>query len=64
LEVSLELDEDGFSGEGEMALFGTVFDEFLSQYVSLNSFSRLVIRGAKYGGVYEWPPRVGKRIVI
>jgi type VI secretion system protein ImpG len=64
VEVSLELNEDGFGGEGEMALFGIVFNEFLSQYVSLNSFSRLVIRGANYGGVFEWPPRVGKRTVL
>jgi type VI secretion system protein ImpG len=64
LDVSLDLAEENFGGEGDLALFGTVFDEFLSQYVSLNSFSQLTIKGTSFGEVHAWPPRVGKRILL
>jgi len=64
MDVNLELDEDGFGGEGNLVLFGAIFDEFLSQYMTLNSFSQLTLRGTRYGGVFSWPPRIGRRILL
>ena len=64
LRVTLELDEEKLGGEGGVFLFGTLFNEFLAQYVTLNAFSQLTVQGAKYGEVHEWPPRLGKRSIL
>ena len=64
MEVELVLDEGKFGGEGEVYLFGAVLNEFLAHYVTLNSFSRLVVRGKKYGEVHKWPPRAGSRAIL
>jgi type VI secretion system protein ImpG len=62
--VEIELNEEGFSGEGDMFLFGSLLNEFFSLYVSLNSFSKLTVRGAKFAEVYTWPPKAGGRITL
>ncbi|MBE7490531.1 MAG: type VI secretion system baseplate subunit TssF [Planctomycetes bacterium] len=64
LEVELVLDEDLLGGEGEVFLFGSVLDAFFAQYVSLNSFSRLQVRGAKLAEVYAWPARIGLQAIL
>ncbi|MCA8914877.1 MAG: type VI secretion system baseplate subunit TssF [Planctomycetes bacterium] len=64
LDVELTVDEDLLNGEGETYLFGTILNEFFAQYVSLNSFSRLSVKGAKRGEVFEWPARIGKRAIL
>jgi type VI secretion system protein ImpG len=62
--VTVEINEDGFSGEGDVFLFGTLLHEFFSLYASLNSFSQLTVRGTKFGEVYTWPPKAGGRITL
>lgn len=62
--VTVELDEENFSGEGEVYLFSAVLNEFLALYVSLNSFSQLTVKGVRYGEVHQWPPRIGRRSVL
>ena len=64
LDVELTIDEELLGGEGETYLFGSVLNEFFAQYVSLNSFSRLTLKGAKRGEVFEWPARIGKRAIL
>ncbi|MGE3852431.1 MAG: type VI secretion system baseplate subunit TssF [Planctomycetota bacterium] len=64
INVALALSEDNFGSEGELYLFGTVMNEFLSQYVSLNSFSSLTVRGTRFGEVHKWPPRLGRRNIL
>ncbi len=64
LSVEVDLDEDNFGGEGEAYLFGALLDEFLSQYVSLNAFCRLTVKGVKYGEIHAWPTRTGDRIIL
>jgi len=64
LEIFLGLDEGLFGGEGQIALFGTILNRFFSQYVTLNSFSHLVVKGLNYGGIYSWSPRIGNRIIL
>lgn len=61
--LTVELDEDSFSGEGEMYLFASVLNEFLSLYVTLNAFSQLTVKGVKFGEIHQWLPRIGTRIV-
>jgi type VI secretion system protein ImpG len=64
LSVELEVDEDNLGGEGETFLFGSVLNEFFAQYVSLNAFARLSVKGARYGEVHAWPTRAGGRILL
>ena len=64
LHVEVDLDEDGFGGEGEAYLFGAILDEFLSQYVTLNAFCRLTVRGLKTGEIHPWPMRTGARAAL
>lgn len=64
LTVEVDLDEENFGGEGEAYLFGAILDEFFSQYVSLNAFCRLRVKGLKYGEIHDWPTRTGDRIIL
>lgn len=62
--AELELDENGFSGEGEMYLFASILNEMFASYVSLNSFTQLRVRGTNTNVVYEWEPKSGNRTLI
>ena len=64
LSVEVDLDEENFGSEGEAYLFGAILDEFFSQYVSLNAFVRLIVKGVKYGEIHAWPTRTGDRIIL
>lgn len=63
--VSIELDlvENNFSGEGDMYLFSTILNELFALYTSINSFSKLTVRGVKQGEVYQWAPKLGNQIL-
>jgi type VI secretion system protein ImpG len=58
------LKESHFEGDGDMFLFASILNEFLALYVSLNSFSRLIVTGIEKGETFEWPMRIGQRIVL
>jgi type VI secretion system protein ImpG len=60
----IALRESHFNSDGDMFLFGSILDEFLSLYVTLNSFSRLIVRGVDKGDIYKWPPRIGRQIIL
>lgn len=62
--VDLELQEDNFSSEGEMYLFASVLNRFLNLYVTMNSFTRLRVKGARQGEIYEWPPMLGQQVLL
>jgi type VI secretion system protein ImpG len=62
--TEMELDEGGFSGEGEMYLFASILSEMFASYVSLNSFSQLSVTGAGTKAVYQWPPKSGTLLLI
>jgi type VI secretion system protein ImpG len=62
--IGVDLDEDNFGGEGEAYLFGSVLNEFFAQYVTLNAFCRLTVKGLKYGEIHQWPTRIGERIIL
>jgi type VI secretion system protein ImpG len=64
LALEVDLDEENFGSEGEAYLFGAILDEFFSQYVSLNAFCRLTVKGLKYGEIHSWPTRTGDRIIL
>lgn len=62
--ADIELDEGGFSGEGEMYLFASILNEMLSAYVSLNSFTQLTVTGTNTRVVYKWEPKSGNQYLI
>jgi type VI secretion system protein ImpG len=64
IKTVLGLKESNFNSEGDMFLFASILNEFLALYVSLNSFSRLVVKGVEEGETYEWPIRIGRRIIL
>lgn len=62
--ITVDVDPTGFDGEGDLVLFGNLLDAFFAQYVSLNAFSRLTIRGIGGGEDRRWPARLGRRRLI
>jgi type VI secretion system protein ImpG len=60
----IEMDENGFAGEGEMYLFASILNEMFASYVSLNSFTMLRVRGTNTNVIYEWEPKSGNRTLI
>lgn len=64
IQVTVTLDEQKFVGAG-LFLFASVLDCFLGQYVSVNSFSQLVVRTVQRKEILKkWPPRSGNRILV
>ena len=62
--VEIEFDEDKYVGTG-LFLFTSILERFLGQYVSVNSFSQLVVRTIQKSEVLkEWPPRSGNRVLL
>ncbi len=64
ISVELDVNEDNLGSEGEAYLFGSLLNEFFSQYVTLNGFSRLTLKAVKRGEVYTWPARIGRRTIL
>jgi type VI secretion system protein ImpG len=64
LEVVLVFNEDKYVGSS-VYLFASVLERFFAQYVSINSFTRLVIKCIQRTKVIKaWPPRNGDRILL
>ncbi|MFO0983706.1 MAG: type VI secretion system baseplate subunit TssF [Planctomycetota bacterium] len=57
--IALELDEAGFSGEGDLYVFAAVLNEFFASYVTVNAFSQLTVTGSRYKEVHAWPLKLG-----
>lgn len=64
IEIELTLNEDKFVGSS-VYLFASVLERFFAQYVSINSFTRLVVNSIQRQRVIKaWPPRNGERILL
>jgi type VI secretion system protein ImpG len=65
IEFKIEVDETQFeNGEGDIHLFGTVLRQFLSQYVTINSFVILTIIEIGTNKQYTWRPNLGKILPV
>lgn len=60
LELTLTFNESAFEGSG-VFLLGAVLENFLSHYVSINSFTETVVKTAERGEIARWPTRLGRR---
>ncbi len=63
-ELRLSLRQDHFAGPGDMYLFGSILDNFLAGYASMNCFTRLSVRDTITGERYQWQPRIGDTPLI
>jgi type VI secretion system protein ImpG len=63
-EIELDLRQDHFAGPGDLFLFGSVLDQFFSLYASMNTYTRLSVKEALKGEVYQWPARIGDHPLI
>ncbi len=63
-EITLTFDEKQYVGSSSI-LLASVLNYFFALYVSLNSFSQVVIKSYQKEGVWKrWPPMTGEKIVI
>jgi type VI secretion system protein ImpG len=63
MRLEMELDESHFAGGAY--LFSAVLDRFFGLYVSMNSFSQLVVRtNIRKEVLEEWPPRAGTQTLL
>lgn len=60
-EIRLTVRQDHFAGLGDLLVFGSIMDRFLSEYSSMNTFTRLEIKEIVSGETYVWPERIGDR---
>ena len=59
LAVTLHFDDAAFEGASAF-LLGAVLAQFLSQYVSINSFAETVVATLARGSIMRWPERSGR----
>lgn len=63
LELSLECDEAAFTGSG-VFLLASVLERFFAKYVSINSFTEMVLKTVQRGEIMRWPPTTGQRHLL
>lgn len=63
-EINLQLDRQGFTGKGDMFLFGSVLDLFLSNYAAINAYTRLTVEDTLHKERFTWPIRLGDRQLL
>lgn len=64
VEVTLVMNEEKFVGSS-LYLFASVLERFLAHYVSINSFTRLVVKSIqRRQEIKAWPPSNGERILL
>ena len=60
LEIKLTLDEELFEGVG-VFLLAAVLEQFFAKYVSINSFTEMVLHTKQRQEILRWPTRIGRR---
>ncbi len=63
-QLLLKADGSSFASYGDLYLFGTILDRFLASYSSINSFTRCKLEDQHTGETYQWPIRIGDRLLL
>ncbi len=63
LEITLNFDEAAFVGASSF-LLSAVLEQFFCKYVSINSFTQLVVKTRERGEIMRWPVRSGSRATL
>jgi type VI secretion system protein ImpG len=58
-DVQIEIEDDHFADEGDLCLFGSVLDRFLSTYATVNAFVQLSITTHPSARTLSWTPHDG-----
>ena len=57
--IDVDLDDEGFAGDGDLFLFSAVLERLLGEHVSINSFSHATFRATRSKLEFRWRPRNG-----
>lgn len=63
LQFTITFDENAFAGMG-CFIFAYIFKEFVTHYVTINSFAEVVINTVQRGEIIRWKPSRGIKSVI
>ncbi len=63
-EIRIRARRDHFGGPGDMYFFGCLLDRFLGQCAAANVFTVLSIEDTLKGDCYQWPPRLGRQLLV
>ncbi len=55
VEITVTLNSDKFSGDGDLALFGEMLNRFLALYATVNVYTKLVVVSLPSGRRSTWP---------
>lgn len=64
IHVRIEIEESKMGGAGDVFLFGSVLDRFLTLYSSVNSLHRLTIHGIESNAEWQWQAKMGALTVL
>ena len=53
-----------FASLGGLYVFGCVIERFLGDYAAINAYTRLELKDADTGAVFEWPARLGRQCLL
>jgi type VI secretion system protein ImpG len=62
--IKMTLDRDGFAGEGDLYIFGSVLNIFLASYAAINTYTKLTVSDSLQRREYQWPARLGSRQLL
>ena len=63
VEIILTCKDSAFEGSG-VFLLGSILEIFFSKYVSLNSFTQMVLKTVERGIIKRWPVRIGTKAIL
>jgi type VI secretion system protein ImpG len=63
-DIQIRVEPQGFAGEGDLYLFGSVLDVFLGNYAAINAYTRLTVEDTLRKERLTWPIRLGDRILL
>ncbi len=62
--IDMQVNADHFASHGDLYLFGTILDRLLASFASINCYTHLRLTEANSGEVFQWPARLGNRLLI
>lgn len=62
--IHITMDSSGFTSLGEMFLFGTILEQVLNHFVTINTYTKLEIQDTVTGEIIKWAPRLGMKRLI
>jgi type VI secretion system protein ImpG len=64
IQIRMTAADRDFAGEGDLYLFGSVLDAFLSMYAAMNTFTQFELTNSQTGERFLWTPRLGEKPLL